>query len=198
MYFGEGQFLFSRWHYTFVMYSRKKLPAQTKSMKLVKHYQLVLIIAAVLYSTSSSAQISNRKLEAIYLYNFTKYINFSTTSGYKIGVLQDTEIAQELQENLKSKAGIEVEMISSVGEAQSCNIIYVPKTKSSHLSELVSQLNKSEVLIVTEEDLAKQGAPISFVIDGSKLRFKINKLALEQSGLQASTSLLSLAILVEA
>ena len=167
-------------------------------MKHVKHHQLILVIVGLLYCTSSYAQISTRKLEAIYLYNFTKYINFPTTSGFKIGVLQETEIADELQNNLKSKGSIEVKMISSIGEAQNCNIIYIPRTRSSHLNELVSQVSKSGVLIVTEEDLANQGAPVSFVIDGSKLRFKINKLALEQTGLQASSSLLSLAIIVEA
>ncbi|MEQ9442398.1 MAG: YfiR family protein [Cyclobacteriaceae bacterium] len=167
-------------------------------MKQAKQLRWGFVVASLLFFSQSYAQISTRKLEAIYLYNFTKYINFPTTSGYTIGVLQDQEITSELQENLESKGGIDVKTINTVGEAENCHIVYVPKTKSSQLTALVSKLNKAGVLIVTEEDLANQGAPVSFVIDGSKLRFKINKLALEQSGLQASSSLLSLAILVEA
>ena len=166
-------------------------------MKQVKLYGWLLFLASLFCTVQSNAQISTRKLEAIYLYNFTKYINFPTSTGkYTIGVLQEQGVANELQSNLQSKGGVEVRSIGSVGEAQECHILYVPKAASSQLNDLVSHLNNSGVLIVTEEDLAAEGAPVSFVVDGSKLRFKINKLALEQTGLQASSNLLSLAILV--
>ncbi|MEM6844750.1 MAG: YfiR family protein [Bacteroidota bacterium] len=160
-------------------------------------YGWVVLAVCMMCSTHSSAQISTRKLEAIYLYNFTKYINFpSASSGYVIGVLQEKGVAAELQGNLKNKGEIAVKPISSAGEAKDCHIIYVPRSASSQLTALVSELDKAGVLIVTEEDLASQGAPVSFVVDGSKLRFKINQLALKKTGLQASGSLLSLAILI--
>ena len=166
-------------------------------MKQVKLYSWTLLFASLFCAVQANAQISTRKLEAIYLYNFTKYINFPTaTDKFTIGVLQEKGVANELQSNLQSKGGVEVKSITSISEAGDCHILYVPKAASSQLNDLVSHLNKAGVLIVTEEDLAAEGAPVSFVVDGSKLRFKINKLALEQTGLQASSNLLSLAILV--
>ncbi|WKN45176.1 YfiR family protein [Tunicatimonas pelagia] len=166
-------------------------------VRQVKISSLVLLAVGLLCSLHVNAQISTRKLEAIYLYNFTKYINFPAASGgYVIGVLQEKSIANELQGNLKNKSEIAVKTISSPSEAKACNIVYVPKSASSQLAALVSQINDAGVLIVTEEDLASEGAPVSFVVDGSKLRFKINQLALKKTGLQASSSLLSLAILI--
>ncbi|MEM8965795.1 MAG: YfiR family protein [Bacteroidota bacterium] len=166
-------------------------------MRQAKVYSWVLLVVGIFCFTSVDAQISTRKLEAIYLYNFTKYINFpGASTGYVIGVLKEKDVASELQGNLKNKGEIAVKSISSSGEAKDCHIIYVPKSASSQLTALVSELDEAGVLIVTEEDLASEGAPVSFVIDGSKLRFKINQLALKKTGLQASSSLLSLAILI--
>jgi len=163
----------------------------------VRSYFWMFLAVGLLGTLQSQAQISTRKLEAIYLYNFTKYINFpSSSDGYTIGVLQEKGVANELKSNLQSKGGVNVKTISSLDEANDCHIIYVPRSESSQLSGLVSTLDNAEVLIVTEEDLANEGAPISFVVEGSKLRFKINKLALEQTGLKSSSSLLNLAILI--
>ena len=131
------------------------------------------------------------------MYNFTKYINWQRTAGqgHTIGVWEESEVAAELQDNLKNKGNIVVKTISTADEAKACEIIYLPKTKSAQLSQLMATAG-NDVLIVTEEDLAAKGASVSFVQDGSKLRFKINQGALDKAGLQASSSLLSLAILL--
>ena len=160
-------------------------------------YSSLLIIISLLFFAEAQAQVSTRKLEAIYMYNFTKYINWQSGegSGHTIGVWEESEVASELKDNLKNKGGITVKVVTTAAEAKQCQIVYLPKTKSGKLRELVSQAG-SDVLIVTEEDLAEKGASVSFVLDGSKLRFKINQGALDKAGLQASSSLLSLAILL--
>ena len=160
-------------------------------------YSSLLIIFSLLFFAEAQAQVSTRKLEAIYMYNFTKYINWQSGggSGHTIGVWEESNVASELEANLKNKGGITVKVINSAAEAKQCQIVYLPKTKSAQLRELVSEAG-NDVLIVTEEDLAEKGASVSFVLDGSKLRFKINQGALDKAGLQASSSLLSLAILL--
>ena len=160
-------------------------------------YSSFFILFSLLFVMEGQAQVSTRKLEAIYMYNFTKYINWQRASGegHTIGVWEESEVAEELQANLESKGGIVVKVIKTAEEAKNCEIVYLPKTKSEKLNELMS-IAGSDVLIVTEEDLAAEGASVSFVLDGSKLRFKINQGALTKAGLQASSSLLSLAILL--
>ena len=164
---------------------------------MVKRNTFLLVVISLFFFAETQAQVSTRKLEAIYLYNFTKYINWQKATGsYTIGVLGDSDIAQELETNLKSKGGITVKTINNVAEGKSCEIVYLPKAKSASLADLVKTLSSQGVLIVTEDDLAAQGASVSFVLDGSKLRFKINQQALDNAGLQASSSLLSLAIVL--
>lgn len=163
-----------------------------------KYYSFLLLICLVFtIEGQAQAQVPTRKLEAIYMYNFTKYINWQRAGGqgHTIGVWEESEVATELQDNLKNKGGIVVKMISTAAEVKECEIVYLPKTKSAQLSQLMTAAG-SDVLIVTEEDLAAKGASVSFVQDGSKLRFKINQGALDKAGLQASSSLLSLAILL--
>ena len=160
-------------------------------------YSSFFLVICLAFSMEGQAQVPTRKLEAIYMYNFTKYINWQRTGGqgHTIGVWEESEVATELQDNLKNKGGIVVKVISTAAEAKECEIVYLPKTKSAQLSQLMAAAG-SDVLIVTEEDLAAKGASVSFVQDGSKLRFKINQGALDKAGLQASSSLLSLAILL--
>ena len=163
----------------------------------VKYCSFFLLIICLAFATEGQSQVPTRKLEAIYMYNFTKYINWQRAAGkgHTIGVWEESEVATELQDNLKNKGNIVVKMISTAAEAKACEIVYLPKTKSAQLSQLMADAG-NDVLIVTEEDLAAKGASVSFVQDGSKLRFKINQGALDKAGLQASSSLLSLAILL--
>ena len=160
-------------------------------------YNSFLLLLSLLFFTEASAQVSTRKLEAIYMYNFTKYINWQHAGGegHTIGVWEEKDVASELEANLKNKGGIVVKVIKTAAEARECEIVYLPKTKSGQLDALMEAAG-DDVLIVTEEDLAAEGASVSFVLDGSKLRFKINQGALNKAGLQASSSLLSLAILL--
>lgn len=150
---------------------------------------------------ATHAQISTRKLEAIYLYNFTKYIDWHRTHEvFVIGVLRDTHIATELSENLKGKeinnTPIQFKTISSLSDATHCQILYLPKSESRDLNALLQTISNKNVLLVSEEDLAARGASVSFFTDGSKLRFKINQQALDKAGLKASSSLLGLAIVI--
>ena len=57
--------------------------------------------------------------------------------------------------------------------------------------------DRNNTLFVSEDDFIDQGFPISFVINGSKLGFKVSKKNLESCGLKISSSLLSLAEVVD-
>lgn len=111
----------------------------------------------------SHAQVSTRKLEAIYIYNFTKYIDWhNKEEAFVIGVLKDTEIAGELTENLKgkvvNKTPIEVKTIQNISDAANCQILYLPKSGSQELNALLQTISDKNILLVAEEDLAARGA----------------------------------------
>jgi hypothetical protein len=85
--------------------------------------------------------------------------------------------------------------ISNPSEVSNCHIAYIPSQSDYKQSaELVRKLNLSNTLLVTEDDFAERGAAISFILQGKKMRFKINKNKIEESGLKVSSSLISIGI----
>lgn len=141
------------------------------------------------------------ELQAAYLYNFAKYITWpGEISTFKIGVLGDAQIMDDLQKVLKGKkvAGREIELkkISTPEEIKDYHIIYLSSDVSKELPSLLQGTLKKGILFVTEDDLAKKGATISFFVEDERLRFKINKKTLDDSGLKVADGLLKLGILL--
>jgi hypothetical protein len=148
-------------------------------------------------SLTSFGQVSPQKVQSLFIYNFTKHIKWpSTGESFVIGILGKSAITEELSATMKGKTvdgkNIEVKVLSSLGEAGTCQMLYVPSGKSKELIGSIASVGK-EVLVVTESDLMDKGAGISFLTVDEKLKFKINEQVLSKGGLQVTGSLLSLA-----
>ena len=161
----------------------------------------LVVFLGVLFAQPGYSQISTYKIQAIFLYNFTKYVNWPQPGNtIVIGVVGDSDLMVELNTNLKGKkAGtktFDIRQLKSTEEAAQCNLVYLPSVRSKELKDLMNIVKGKGVLIVTEEDLADQGAGISFLQVEQKLRFKINSKVLKEAGLQASSGLLGLAIVI--
>jgi len=140
------------------------------------------------------------ELQSAYLYNFAKYIRWPDEGEiFTIGVLGKADIIQALEAILEGKkvwgARIELKKFNSVDTIPACRIIYLPEASSRNITALKEAVAGKRVLIVSEEDLIRKGAMISFVVEGDRLRFKLKKDALSRAGLIASEGLLKLAIL---
>jgi hypothetical protein len=81
-------------------------------------------------------------------------------------------------------------------EAAACRIVYLPASNSGAIADLKLAVVGKNVLIVSEDDLIKHGAGISFIVEDDRLRFKLRKAVLKAAGLEASEGLLKLAILL--
>lgn len=165
-----------------------------------KGLYIVLMILFVFFAGSATAQHSSyEELQAAYIYNFAKYIKWpEEKTEFVIGVYGETEIVESLQKTLEGKKvgnrDITLRVIRKPDPFLDCNIIYLPESGSRNLSEVAAATAGKSILIVTEDDLVKKGATISFVLEDDRLRFKIKKSALESAGLKASEGLLKLAI----
>jgi hypothetical protein len=159
---------------------------------------LLITTAMLLFvSLTTFGQVSQQKVQSLFIYNFTKHIKWpSTGDSFIIGVLGKSNIIEDLSATMKGKTvdgkNIEVKILSSISEAGTCQMLYVPSGKSKELITSMASIGK-EVLIVTESDLMDKGVGISFLTIDDKLKFKINEQVLSKSGLQVTGSLLSLA-----
>ena len=150
----------------------------------------------------AQAQTNMYKLHSLFLYNFTKHIQWQNVEGdFTIGVFGSANALKEVQANLKGKkyAGKEIRIINiaGIGDANASQLVYMPRSNKNKILNLFDEAEKSNTLFVSEDDLTELGFAISFMLQQSKLGFKVSKSNLEASGLKISSSLLSLGEVVD-
>lgn len=151
-------------------------------------------------STANAQTSSFGELQAAYIFNFAKYVRWPVQpERFVIGVYGGVGIIEHLEKAFGGKRiggkPTALKVIETPEDMMECNIIYVPESGSKHIRELTAATKGKNILIVTEEDLIRRGAPISFVVVDERLRFKLKQSALREAGLTASEGLLKLAIL---
>ena len=168
------------------------------SVKLKAMLLLLLLMAGFGARAVFAQGVSAYKLQALFLYNFTKQIKWEPTSGstFTVGVCGGNEVFSEIKKNLENKTAwgktINVVMINSPEDVKNCQMAFLSKTNPKKVMEILQQTNYANTLVVTEDDLTDKGAAISFVYENSKMNFKISKDKVEEAGLKVSTTLLSI------
>jgi hypothetical protein len=135
------------------------------------------------------------------VYNFVKNIKWENVGNeFVIGIYSNPAVHKEFSKNFTNKSisgtPFTIREISSSSEAAACQIVYIPRSNRVKTKALIDNLKGDQILVVTEEDLVREGASISFELVGSKLNFKINKEETEKKGLKISSSLLALGTVI--
>jgi hypothetical protein len=176
--------------------------------RVVTRFRLnITIIAAVVMVAASAnvafSQQNNRyRIQSLFLYNFTKHVKWEENTGetFTIGIYGNSLAFAEIKKNLGTKIvwgkNVNIIEISSAPEVSQCHIAYLLKSNKKKIVDLISEADKENTLIVTEDDMVDDGAAISFVFVQSKMNFKISKEKIEQAGLKVSSSLISIGISV--
>lgn len=170
--------------------------------------RLLIVSFFALLGLRSQAQLADpvAKIKVMFLYNFTKYIEWPQDykqGDFVIGILgtSSENVTKELEKlAITKKAGIQnivIKTYNSVAEIEKCHMLFIPEGKSTSLDDAMAKCRKTSTLIVTEKDgLAKKGSAINFVVKDNKQNFELNKGNIERYNLNVSSSLLSLAIQV--
>lgn len=173
-----------------------------KKFQLLSFLLLLTLFSCINFEAKAQVSSAKIKMEVVYLYNFTKYVDW-TGGGDKdkfvIGVLGSPEMKEELGKSLTGKKvgtkDIEIKDIE-IGQVIDCSIVYLGSSQSNSLSAVNAKIKGKNILLVTQEDLAEKGACISFFMQKGKLKFKLNQAALRDSGLKASENLLTFATVI--
>jgi len=166
----------------------------------------VLTVSSAFSPAYDSQKVdTNAKIKAVYIYNFTKYIEWpsdSKSGEFTIGILGDNEaLFAELEKMSKvkkvSNQSFAIKKFASINEVNNPHILYIPDASSTKLNQAVSKLRGKSTLIVTEKPgLARQGSAINFIFEGNKQKFELNKSIVESHNLKVASSLENLAVLV--
>ena len=166
--------------------------------------KIVLLVTLMICASigNLSAQTNIYKLHALFIYNFTKHIQWTSVGdAFTIGVYGSDIALKEIKANLIDKKfsgkDIRVINIAGIGDVNSCQIVYTPKSSKAKILSLFESARKQNILFVSEDDMIADGFPISFIIQNEKLSFIVSKKNLESAGLKISSALLSLAEVVD-
>ncbi|ELR73071.1 putative transmembrane protein [Fulvivirga imtechensis AK7] len=169
----------------------------------IRYGYFILFILALAFASPQNAKAqasSYEELQAAYIYNFAKYIRWPEEQPtFVIGIVGDNEgILTVLTNVLKSKKiggkPVEVGNVDKTDTLTQYHILYIPHTESKKVEGITQSLQGKSVLVVTERDMIKKGASISFTVIDNKLRFKLNREVLQNARLIASEGLIKLAI----
>jgi len=155
--------------------------------------------------SSFALNAQSEKYKALFLYNFTKYIEWPSSqhgNDFIIGVLGNSAITNELNTYVgKQKVGarnIIIKVFKSVDEIDNCQILFIPSSKSSLIGSVVSKTSGKNTLLVTDrKGLSTSGSGISFIEENDKLKYEINKSNIQRNGLTVNSALVKLGVVTD-
>tara|TARA_R110002049_G_scaffold305714_3_gene503052 strand:- start:327 stop:884 length:558 start_codon:yes stop_codon:yes gene_type:complete len=160
------------------------------------------------FAESKSPKIdTNAKIKAVFLYNFTKYIEWPSdykNGNFVVGILgNSSSLYKELTIMSKTKKvasqDFEIRVYTSPDEiSDKVHMLYIPDESSSKFTSAVKKLKGKSTLIVTETPgLSVKGSGINFVVVENRQKFELNKSNVEGHNLKVSKSLEDLALVVK-
>jgi YfiR/HmsC-like len=173
-------------------------------LQRIKYCSLFIFLALAFSSYKQTAD-PNAKIKVIFIYNFTKYIEWPSSyknGDFVIGVLGHASLLPDLEILAKTKTiGSQkcvVKSFATVADIQKCHILFIPVEKSDELDAVLKKIKGLSTLVVTEKaGLARRGSVINFVNVENKQKFELNKTNASKNGLVVSSNLLSLGITVD-
>ena len=148
---------------------------------------------------------SEYQLKAAFLFNFAKFVEWppqafaSRTSPLVIGVLGENPFHEDLARAIHDKTvdghPLALNELLSPAQGTNCHIVFISTSEKERLTEIFKILGSANVLTVGETDhFTEEGGMINFVLEGTKVRFQINRNAATKAGLKISSKLMSLAL----
>jgi hypothetical protein len=145
---------------------------------------------------------SEYQVKAAFLYNFIKFVEWPVFPGRQTVALCvlgndpfDGELARAVDGKNLDGRPLTIRRISDAKAAQSCHVLFVSGSEAGRASEIVKIVGSWSVLTVSDsEQLWAHGVMIDFLMDGQKVRFRINRVAAERASLKISSKLLQLSL----
>lgn len=174
--------------------------------KLLFIFVSISLLSSWIVVPPDQSEEANAKIKAIYIYNFTKYIEWPDTykeENFVVGVLGTSiPLVNELNKMASSKTvgtqKFEIRSVTSPAECAKCHIVYILPDNSGQLSDVLGKVKGKSALIVTDKSgLATKGAAINFFIDGNKQKIELNRSNIEKYKLKVASTLVEMSVQVK-
>jgi hypothetical protein len=158
----------------------------------------------LLFSLPCAGQRTANELEAqvkaTYIYNFTMLLQWpkSNSDYFYIFILGKSPIADPLykiasKEKVNGKT-IVVNEITDLDDIESGSILYLAYVEKNKLHESIKKIKGKKIVMISSiEGSAEIGIGIDLLRVGDKIKFEVNRKAIESEGIIPNSSLLTLA-----
>jgi hypothetical protein len=181
----------------------------------VHRHSLSLLLFAVLgcsafpRSTDAAAAPSEDQVEAVFVFNFSHFVEWppqafaAPSDPFIICILGSDPFGAHLDEVVRGEQinghPLLVQRCHSVAEIERCQILFIDRSESGRIGQILAALNGRSTLTVSQADgAAEQGVMIQFAVEDSRVRLRINVESARAAGLTISSNLLRPAAIVGA
>ncbi|HJY42365.1 MAG TPA: YfiR family protein [Steroidobacteraceae bacterium] len=169
----------------------------------------VLIVGLMLLAGDASAALSEHRVKAVFLFNFSKFVEWppsafaAADAPFVIGVFGRDPFGSDLDDVARGETvngrPLLVRRVQTAQDAAACQILFIPQSERASLDDILAALARSNTLTVSDLDgAAQRGAMIRLITDHDKVRLRINVESARAAGLTISSKLLRSAEIVAA
>ncbi len=170
--------------------------------KITRLFLIIGFIGFCLNSTTAQKSKSNTEKQALFIYNFFKFVewsNFDELKSFNVGVIGDEKdlVFNELKKISKTekakKLPINVKRLKSLSDLDGIQLLYFDKSASLKFDKIYAAIGNKHILLVSK------GYPygksmINFVMDEDIVQYELNEAKCEWAGLKASKVLTLVAV----
>jgi hypothetical protein len=155
--------------------------------------------------SASALDVSEYQAKAVYLYNFISFFQWPSVRdrGFVIGIVGDDQFGagfQEVENRPVKSTGMKL-LIRRLGpyrpgmDLKDCNLLFIDSSEQKHARKIVGSVAGLPILTVSEIDgFIEGGGMINLIMVQDKLRWEINREALDRSGLKYHSMILQSAV----
>jgi YfiR/HmsC-like len=144
---------------------------------------------------------TENQVQAVFLYNFSRFVEWppqtfaAPNDPFVIGILGTDPFGARLDEAVRNEQvnghPLMVRRFHSVAELENCQILFVDRSETARLAQILSALDHRSTLTVSQADgAAQRGVMIQFATENNRIRLRINVDSARASGLTISSKLL--------
>lgn len=170
--------------------------------KLKRH--IILIVLPILLAFTQTDEYS---VKLSYLMKFPKFITWPenenlSKENFKIAIWKSNPFEEIIEETIKGSSllnmPVQYKVIETLEEIEGHHVLFIPRPEKEDIDKIIESCNQNHVLSVSERDgFAKKGTLINLIRVSGKIRFEINKTAVDNNGFKFNSQLYKLAIIVE-
>lgn len=170
----------------------------------VRKYLIIALVSCCGLLHAQKAIAPEYRIKAIFLYNFTHFIEwpassfFSAKSPFVIGILGKDPFGSFLEETITGENvnghPLVIHHFKNVNDITACHILFINKTEANNMDHIVASLKGRNLLTLSDApDFLQHGGMIKFITKNDKIQLQINLQATQTAKLEVSSKLLRLA-----